>query len=95
MRRALSSSLTVASPTLTVPTASSAGDRLSLAHEGPESETLEEARARWNEPLDRAWLERLMARSEGDLAKAASLAGLHPKSLDRLLRRRGLKGPRA
>ncbi|MBN8612458.1 MAG: sigma 54-interacting transcriptional regulator [Deltaproteobacteria bacterium] len=65
--------------------------RLVLATEGPADETLEAARARWNDPLDAAWLAKLLERSGGDLSKAATLAAVHPKSLERLLRKHGLK----
>jgi transcriptional regulator with GAF, ATPase, and Fis domain len=47
---------------------------------------LEAARAQF----DREYLRDVLARAHGDLTRAAALAGIHPKSLERLLRRYGL-----
>lgn len=45
--------------------------------------SLREARAEF----DRVYLERLLATTEGDIARAAEIAEIHPKSFARLMRR--------
>jgi DNA-binding NtrC family response regulator len=52
---------------------------------------IKEARERWVAPMEREYLVRLMRRCNGDLDKAAADAGVHRKSLERLLRQHGLK----
>ncbi|MCZ7682168.1 MAG: hypothetical protein M5U28_26605 [Sandaracinaceae bacterium] len=52
---------------------------------------IKEARDRWVAPMEREYLVRLVRRSGGDLDKAAEAAGIHRKSLERLLRQHGLK----
>ena len=52
---------------------------------------IKEARERWVAPMEREYLVRLMRRCNGDLDKAAQDAGVHRKSLERLLRQHGLK----
>jgi DNA-binding NtrC family response regulator len=58
---------------------------------GLEGLPIKEARERWNEPLEREYLIRLIRRTAGDLESASVLAGLHRKSLERLLRQHGLR----
>ena len=52
---------------------------------------IKEARERWVAPMEREYLVRLMRRCDGDLDRAALDAGIHRKSLERLLRQHGLK----
>ncbi len=52
---------------------------------------IKEARERWVEPMEREYLMRLVKRCGGDLDRAAQQAGVHRKSLERLLRQHGLK----
>ena len=52
---------------------------------------IKEARDRWVAPMEREYLMRIVKRSGGDLDKAAEEAGIHRKSLERLLRQHGLK----
>jgi DNA-binding NtrC family response regulator len=52
---------------------------------------IKEARERWVAPMEREYLVRLMKRCKGDLDRAATDAGVHRKSLERLLRQHGLK----
>jgi len=52
---------------------------------------IKEARDRWVAPMEREYLVRLLKRFDGDLDKAADAAGVHRKSLERLLRQHGLK----
>jgi transcriptional regulator with GAF, ATPase, and Fis domain len=83
----VSAALRTALPaTVPAPTTASAA----LAPIDPD-ETLERARARWNAPLEKAWLEALLARTSS-IAQAARIADVHPKSLERLLRQHGLRG---
>ena len=49
------------------------------------------ARDRWVAPMEREYLVRIIKRCDGDLDKAAEEAGIHRKSLERLLRQHGLK----
>lgn len=53
--------------------------------------TLREARERWSAPLERSYLERILKAHDGDMAVAAEHAGIHRKSLERLLRQHGIK----
>ncbi len=52
---------------------------------------IKEARERWLAPMEREYLIRLVQGCSGDLDRAAQEAGLHRKSLERLLRQRGIK----
>jgi DNA-binding NtrC family response regulator len=52
---------------------------------------LKDARDRWVAPMEREYLLRVLRRCGGDLDKAAEEAGIHRKSLERLLRQHGLK----
>ncbi len=52
---------------------------------------MKEARERWNEPQEREYLIRLLKRFDGDLDRAAESAQLHRKSLERYLRKHGIK----
>lgn len=52
---------------------------------------IKEARDRWVAPMEREYLMRIVKRSGGDLDRAAEEAGIHRKSLERLLRQHGLK----
>jgi len=52
---------------------------------------IKEARDRWVAPMEREYLMRIVKRCGGDLDKAAEEAGIHRKSLERLLRQHGLK----
>ncbi|MGE0788713.1 MAG: sigma 54-interacting transcriptional regulator [Sandaracinaceae bacterium] len=52
---------------------------------------IKEARDRWVAPMEREYLLRVIKRCDGDLDKAATEAGIHRKSLERLLRQHGLK----
>ena len=52
---------------------------------------IKEARDRWVAPMEREYLVRVVKRCGGDLDKAAEEAGIHRKSLERLLRQHGLK----
>lgn len=51
--------------------------------------SLREARA----VFDRAYLTRLLEAAGGNIARAAAIAEIHPKSFERLMRRRGVKRP--
>ena len=51
---------------------------------------LKDARDRWNGVLEQQYLRRLLEAAGGDLERAARTAGVHPKSLQRLLRQHGL-----
>ncbi|MBZ0118226.1 MAG: sigma 54-interacting transcriptional regulator [Sandaracinaceae bacterium] len=52
---------------------------------------LKDARDKWVAPMEREYLLRLVKRCGGDLDKASAEAGIHRKSLERLLRQHGLK----
>ncbi|HJL15204.1 MAG TPA: sigma 54-interacting transcriptional regulator [Sandaracinaceae bacterium LLY-WYZ-13_1] len=52
---------------------------------------IKEARDRWVAPMEREYLVRIVSRCAGDLDRAADEAGIHRKSLERLLRQHGLK----
>ena len=41
--------------------------------------------------MEKEYLQRLIRRTSGDLDKAAEIAGVHRKSVERLLRKHGLK----
>ncbi|MBW2461178.1 MAG: hypothetical protein JRH11_05995 [Deltaproteobacteria bacterium] len=76
------------------PIAAGAGGPVTLPAPAPDvSENLpiKEARERWVAPMERAYLERLVRRCQGDLDRASTEAGIHRKSLERLLRQHGLK----
>jgi DNA-binding NtrC family response regulator len=53
--------------------------------------TLKELRERWLAPLERQYLTELLSRCEGNVARAAEVAGMNTVTLYRLLKRRGLK----
>jgi transcriptional regulator with GAF, ATPase, and Fis domain len=53
---------------------------------------LEAMREEWLAPLERAYLEELLARTKGHVREAARRSGLSPATFYRLLRRRGLSG---
>ncbi len=52
--------------------------------------TLDEAREKWLDPLERQYLTELLAKHEGNVKKAATAAGINTVTLYRLLKRRGL-----
>jgi len=52
---------------------------------------IKEAREQWVAPMEKEYLSRLLQRCDGDLDAAAEQAGLHRKSLERLLRQHGIK----
>jgi transcriptional regulator with GAF, ATPase, and Fis domain len=52
--------------------------------------TLKELREQWLAPLERRYLEQLLAETSGDVRRAARLAGVDAVTLYRLLERRGL-----
>ena len=56
---------------------------------------LKDARDAWNASLESEYLERVLSRCGDDLDRAASEAGMHRKSLERLMRRHGLKSRNA
>ena len=56
-----------------------------------EARPLREARDRWVQTLEREYLERLVARHGGPTDEAAQEAGLHRKSLLRLMREHGMR----
>jgi DNA-binding NtrC family response regulator len=49
------------------------------------------ARERWLAPMEREYLIRVLKRCDGDLDRAATEAGVHRKSFERLLRQHGIK----
>lgn len=53
--------------------------------------SIKEAREKWVAPMEREYLVRLLRRCGGNLDQAAQEAGVHRKSLERLLRQHGLK----
>lgn len=55
---------------------------------GPVS--LRDARAEF----DRVYLSRLLQVTNGNVREAAAIAEIHPKSFERLMRRRGVRRPR-
>jgi DNA-binding NtrC family response regulator len=73
------------------PPASGIGGPNVPAPEVSDNLPIKEARERWVAPMERAYLERLVRRCQGDLDRAATEAGIHRKSLERLLRQHGLK----
>jgi DNA-binding NtrC family response regulator len=52
---------------------------------------IKDAREKWTEPMEREYLVRLIRKTQGDLDKAADIAGVHRKSVERLLRKHGLR----
>lgn len=52
---------------------------------------IKDAREKWTEPMEKEYLTRLIRRTGGDLDKASEIAGVHRKSVERLLRKHGLK----
>ncbi len=56
-----------------------------------ESLPIKEAREKWVAPMEREYLMRLLQKTKGDLNLASQDAGIHRKSLERLLRQHGLK----
>jgi DNA-binding NtrC family response regulator len=52
---------------------------------------IKDARERWLAPMEREYLVRVLRRCQGDLDRAAAEAGLHRKSLERLLRQHGIR----
>jgi len=52
---------------------------------------IKDAREKWTEPMEKEYLMRLIRRTSGDLDRAAAIAGVHRKSVERLLRKHGLK----
>jgi DNA-binding NtrC family response regulator len=52
---------------------------------------IREAREQWVAPMEREYLVRLMRRCGGNIDRASEEAGVHRKSLERLLRQHGLK----
>jgi DNA-binding NtrC family response regulator len=56
----------------------------------PPQQTLDEARERWLDPLERQYLTDLLAKHGGNVKKAAEAAGINTVTLYRLLKRRGL-----
>ncbi|MCC7538269.1 MAG: sigma 54-interacting transcriptional regulator [Deltaproteobacteria bacterium] len=56
-----------------------------------ETLAIKDARDRWIAPMEREYLVRILRRTSGNLDAAAAAAGLHRKSLERLLRQHGLR----
>jgi DNA-binding NtrC family response regulator len=56
----------------------------------PEQVSLEEAREKWLDPLERQYLTELLAKHGGNVEVAARAAGVNKVTLYRLLKRRGL-----
>lgn len=52
---------------------------------------IKDAREKWTEPMEREYLIRLIRRTQGNLDRASEIAGVHRKSVERLLRKHGLK----
>ena len=52
---------------------------------------IKEAREQWLAPMEREYLARLLRSCDGDLDAAAERAGLHRKSLERLMRQHNLR----
>jgi len=69
------------------PSSGDGGANVEVADDLP----IKEARDRWVAPMEREYLVRVVKRCGGDLDKAADEAGIHRKSLERLLRQHGLK----
>jgi DNA-binding NtrC family response regulator len=75
-------------PTSSVPpTPGQEGPALEVGEDLP----IKDARERWVAPMEREYLVRLLKRCNGDLNQASQVAGVHRKSLERLLRQHGLK----
>ncbi|MGB0680484.1 MAG: sigma 54-interacting transcriptional regulator, partial [Polyangiales bacterium] len=73
-----------------LPPAPGGGDATGSTEVG-EHLPIKEARERWLGPLEREYLTRVVRDSAGNLDRAAERAGIHRKSLERLLRQHGLK----
>jgi DNA-binding NtrC family response regulator len=56
----------------------------------PAQLTLDEARERWLEPLEKQYLTELLAKHGGNVKTAARAAGINTVTMYRLLKRRGL-----
>jgi len=54
---------------------------------------LKDARAAWNEQFERVYVEALLARTGGNVTRAAELAGVNRRSLQRLIASLGLREP--
>jgi len=52
---------------------------------------IKRAREQWVAPMEKEYLLRLVKRCHGDLERASVEAGIHRKSLERLLRQHGIK----
>jgi transcriptional regulator with GAF, ATPase, and Fis domain len=52
---------------------------------------IKDAREKWTEPMEKEYLIRLIRRTNGDLDRASEIAGVHRKSVERLLRKHSLK----
>jgi DNA-binding NtrC family response regulator len=52
---------------------------------------IKDAREKWTEPMEKEYLIRLIRRTQGDLDRASEIAGVHRKSVERLLRKHNLK----
>jgi DNA-binding NtrC family response regulator len=78
-------SIPPASPT------SEAGGPIVSSEDVAEGLPIKDAREKWIMPMEREYLVRLMRRCSGDLNAASNDAGVHRKSLERLLRQHGLK----
>ncbi|HEX7704197.1 MAG TPA: helix-turn-helix domain-containing protein, partial [Kofleriaceae bacterium] len=64
--------------------------RRSAANLRPAQITLDEAREKWLDPLERQYLTDLLAKHGGNVEVAAKAAGINKVTLYRLLKRRGL-----
>lgn len=58
-------------------------------HRDPSPLPLRDARAEF----DREYLSRVLRSTGGDVRRAAAIAEIHPKSFERLMRRRGVRRP--
>jgi len=52
---------------------------------------LKDARAAWTEQFERVYVEALLARTGGNVTRAAELAGVNRRSLQRLIASLGLR----
>lgn len=66
------------------------GDRVERPREPAGAVSLRDARAEF----DRVYLSRLLQVTDGNIREAAAIAEIHPKSFERLMRRRGIRRPR-
>jgi DNA-binding NtrC family response regulator len=53
--------------------------------------SLKELREEWLAPLERRYLTDLLSRSDGDVKRAAKIAGVNMVTLYRLIKRRGIR----